>query len=101
VHLALHIGNAFGAGWMGRQPLGWSTFGGGTHLLPKRDARSRIARSKPWLLKSMGFQHSFRYESARDREATDYDAFVRVSCEAISNESQRERRPNDTTNDAA
>ena len=52
------------------------------------------------LLESMGFHHSFRHKSARDRGATDYDPFFRVSCEAISNESQRERRPDDTTNDA-
>src|SRR4029077_13103527 len=40
------------------------------------------------LLQRVGFQHSFRYEPARNRGATDYDAFVYVSGEAISNESQ-------------
>ena len=52
------------------------------------------------LLKSMGFQHSLRYEPARNRGATDYDPFFHVSREAISNEPQRERRADYTTNDA-
>src|SRR5204862_297122 len=32
------------------------------------------------LLESMGFQHSFRHKSARDRGATDYDPFFRGAC---------------------